>query len=356
MAEAAVTDFESSFGDVATAAAEQFGGAFHADLLEVLLDGHARFLGELATQIEGTATDHTTEFIQGRGTVEALPEDFARSFDALAGRALRPGAKQFASRGAEEELGGEFQCLAAKPDFLRGLEHRASTQAFDELQEGDADRFRVGDLRHARFALDDGGDDGVKIFRLGGELFAQEVGRKFDGDEPVMFVGPAGRAKRRLSLVIEEQRALRQFHRATGPFQIGRAFEVQTKLEAIGVETAAPIQGFRALKVMPFETKAQLVEAAEQWTPAGADALPGARFTKGGSLPARKFRRSSGCGAFQRGAHPHSLPSSCVLSTVRFVKTALTPVGQTSWSAGQRGLPAPFFNLLFVLQSNGQGR
>jgi hypothetical protein len=48
MAEAVVADGEGRFGDVALACTEEFGGAFHADLADVLLDGDAGFLREQA--------------------------------------------------------------------------------------------------------------------------------------------------------------------------------------------------------------------------------------------------------------------------------------------------------------------
>ena len=48
MAEAVVADGDGGFGDVALASAEKFGGAFHANLTNVLLNRHASFLGEEA--------------------------------------------------------------------------------------------------------------------------------------------------------------------------------------------------------------------------------------------------------------------------------------------------------------------
>ena len=46
MAETVVTDGDGGFGDVAFAGAQEFGGAFHANLANVLLNGHAGFLRE----------------------------------------------------------------------------------------------------------------------------------------------------------------------------------------------------------------------------------------------------------------------------------------------------------------------
>lgn len=44
MTQAVVTDGDGGFGDVALASAEKVGGAFHADLTNVLLNRHAGLL------------------------------------------------------------------------------------------------------------------------------------------------------------------------------------------------------------------------------------------------------------------------------------------------------------------------
>ena len=63
MAQAVVTDGDGGFGDIALAGAQEFGGAFHADLANVLLDGHAGFLAEEAAQVKWAAGDLFGEFV-----------------------------------------------------------------------------------------------------------------------------------------------------------------------------------------------------------------------------------------------------------------------------------------------------
>lgn len=72
MAQARVADFERDFGDVEFAAAQQFGGAFHAELSEILRDRLARLRGKNPAQIKMAAADFFAEFFQRQRRGEIL--------------------------------------------------------------------------------------------------------------------------------------------------------------------------------------------------------------------------------------------------------------------------------------------
>lgn len=146
MAEAVVADRDGGFGDVALSSAKEFGGAFHPDLANVLLDGHAGFLGEKAAEVEWAAADFLAELFERRRFFQPFAQDQARAFDAFAGGALGACAEEIAACGAEEEQGGEFKGFAAEPDFAGGLEDRALLEAFDELKMKCAQAFGFADF------------------------------------------------------------------------------------------------------------------------------------------------------------------------------------------------------------------
>ena len=146
VAEAVVADFESSFGDVAFAGAKKFGGAFHAELAKVLLNGHAAFLAEKAAEIKPAATDLFAEGFESGRFGEVFAKDLAGAFDAFAGGALGACAEEFAAGGLKEEMGSKFKSLAAEPDFARRLKDRALLKALDELQVKGAEAFGSGDV------------------------------------------------------------------------------------------------------------------------------------------------------------------------------------------------------------------
>ena len=146
MAEAVVADGDGGFGDVALAGAEEFGGAFHPYLANVLLDGHAGFLGEEAAQIKRAAADFFAELFEGRRFFEAFAEDQARFFDAFAGGALGARAEEVTAGGSEEKEGGQFKGFAAEPDFACGLEDGTLLEGFDELEMQCAEAFGLADF------------------------------------------------------------------------------------------------------------------------------------------------------------------------------------------------------------------
>ena len=187
VAQAVVADRDGGFGDVAFASAKKFSGAFHPDLANVLLDGHAGFLREQTAQIKRAAADFFAELFEGGRFFEAFAENQARAFDAFAGRALGARAEEIAASGAEEEESGEFKGFAAEPDFASGLEDGALLEAFDELEMERAEAFRFADFAALGGTANHVGDHWIEIFFLGGEMFAEEVARKFDGDE-AMFL------------------------------------------------------------------------------------------------------------------------------------------------------------------------
>src|SRR5438874_12903713 len=56
------------------------------------------------------------------------------------------------------------------------------------------------------------------------------------------------------------------------------ALQVQTKLEAARMKTAAPIERTLRAKVMPFDCDAELIDIAIQWAPSIFYLTPGIHF------------------------------------------------------------------------------
>ena len=103
MAEAVVADGDGGFGDVALAGAQKFGGAFHANLTNVLLNRHAGFLGEKPAQIKRAAANLFAEFFERGRFFEIFAKDEAGAFDAFARGALGARAEKFSASGTEEK-------------------------------------------------------------------------------------------------------------------------------------------------------------------------------------------------------------------------------------------------------------
>jgi hypothetical protein len=134
MAEAVVADFEGGFGDVALAGAQKFGGAFHAELAKVLLNGHAAFLAEKAAQVKWAAPNLFAERFESGGLGKIFAQDLAGAFYAVACGALGASAKEFAAGGPKEKVRREFKRFAAEPYLARGLEDGALLEGLDELE------------------------------------------------------------------------------------------------------------------------------------------------------------------------------------------------------------------------------
>ena len=81
--------------------------------------------------------------------------------------------------------------------------------------------------------------------------------------------------------MVEGDRAGREIDAATAGFENGIAHQIQAKLHALGVKASRPIKLRRAPKVVPFEAESDLLEPAEQRTPAFTDRLPGGAFGEG---------------------------------------------------------------------------
>ncbi len=121
MAERGIAHFGGGLGDVVAAFEEQLGGSFHANLAEVLRDGHADFLGEKTAEIEGAATDLRAEGFDVGRLGEVAAEDGGGALDALAGDPLLALTEELGLRcGLEKNLGEEFEGLGLIPKLLRG--------------------------------------------------------------------------------------------------------------------------------------------------------------------------------------------------------------------------------------------
>ena len=120
MAERGVADFGGGFGDIVAAFEEQFGGAFHPDLAEILRDGHADFLGEKAAEVERTATDLRAEGFDVGWLGKMAAEDGSGALDPFLGNTLLALAEKFGlRRGLKKNLGEELESLGLVPELLR---------------------------------------------------------------------------------------------------------------------------------------------------------------------------------------------------------------------------------------------
>lgn len=235
MAQAVVSDFEGGFGDIAFAGAEEFGGFFHAELAEVLLDGHAAFLGEETTQIKWAAADLFAERFKRRGLDEVFANDLAGAFDAFAGGALGAGAEEFLAGGLEEKVGGQFERFAAEPDFARGLENRALLEAIHQLHMQSAEAFWATDFGFGR-AAEQVADDRIEVLFLGAEMLAQKRRRKLDRDETMLFIGLANGTQTGVALEIIEERARMDFDFLLAVVDAAGAFQIEAEFDALRME------------------------------------------------------------------------------------------------------------------------
>ena len=276
--EAVVADGDGGFRDVASAGAQEFSGAFHPDLANVLLDGHAGFLREKAAEVKWTATNFLAELFQRRRFFEAFAEDQARFLDAFAGGALGARAEKVAAGRAEEKKGGEFKGFAAEPDFAGGLEDGTLLEALDELEMKRAEAFGFADFAALRGAADHVRDHRVEVFFLGCEMFAQKIAGELDGDEAMFLAAEAQRFEAGIALIIEHERARGDFDFVFAVGNGAGAVKVEADFDAVWVEAARPIEVVFGMEFVPFEAEAEFAEAAEHRTPAGADRAPGRFF------------------------------------------------------------------------------
>ena len=135
MAEAVVADFERGFRHVTLPGSQELSSAFHADVAQVLLNRHPRFLREKPAEIKRAASHHPAQLFECRRLAQFLSQDGPDAFDSFPRRPLLPGAKEFAIGRAKEELRCELKGFAFEPQFLGGREDRGMPQAFDQGKE-----------------------------------------------------------------------------------------------------------------------------------------------------------------------------------------------------------------------------
>ena len=110
--QAVVTHFKRGLSDIVFAGFQQFGGAFHAQLPQMLGDGMAGLGGKYPAQIEMAAADFFPEFLQGRRPRQILFKQKNHLLDAFLREALLACAEHFLLRRRLEEKGkGQFKLL-----------------------------------------------------------------------------------------------------------------------------------------------------------------------------------------------------------------------------------------------------
>lgn len=193
MAEAVVADFEGGFGDIALTGAKKFGGAFHPELAEVLLDRHTAFLAKKPAEVKRAAADLLAKPIERGRFGKVFTKDLPGALDSVPRGALGACAKKFAGRRTKEKMRGQFKGFAAKPNFPRRLEDGALLETFDELKMQRAEAFGSGD--GGLFgATQNFTYEWMKILFLRSEMFAQKRRCEFDRDEAMFLVCFASRA------------------------------------------------------------------------------------------------------------------------------------------------------------------
>ena len=189
MAEGGVADFHGGLGDVMASFQEQLGGAFHADLPEVLRNGHADFLGEEAAEVEGAAADLRAEGLDVGRLGEVSAEDGGGAFDALAGDpflalAEELGLGAWAGKGSGRGARGSWP---GTQSFLRGLRDGRLAQGLEsEFLAGGHGAYRSG-----RSALVDepAAQRGMEVVLHGVDLGLEIIARELDSDEGVGLTG-----------------------------------------------------------------------------------------------------------------------------------------------------------------------
>lgn len=287
VAQAVVAYSDGGFGHVALAGAEEFSGAFHPDLANVLLDGHAGFLGEETAQIKWTAADFFAELFEGRRFFEAFAQDQPGAFDAFARGALRARAEEIAAGGAEEKQRGEFKGLAAEPHFARGLEDGTLLETLDELEMQRAEALGLADFAACGGTGNDFSNGGIEVFFLGAEMFAEKIAREFDRDEAMFLPAEAQRFEAGIALVIKDERARGDFDFVFAVGNGAGAVEVHADFDAVRMKAPAPIEVLRGMEFVPLEAEPEFAEAAEHRPPPSADRAPRRFFHE---------VRGSGCG------------------------------------------------------------
>jgi hypothetical protein len=141
----------------------------------------------------------------------------------------------------EEQVRGQFDGLALKPDGLRAREHRRMPQAVHQLRHGGVQPVCFGDLRTFGFAAHHGAHERMEIILLRPQVCLKELGRKLDGDELMCFVRAPDGGDRRFALMVERQHPWAQFHATLAVVESPAAGEVQAQLDAARMEAARPI-------------------------------------------------------------------------------------------------------------------
>ncbi len=295
MAERGVADFHSGLGDVVLAAEEQLGGAFHANLTQVLRDSHAHFLGEEATEIKGTAADLAAKGLDVRRVSEMAAEDRGGTFDALAGDPFLAMAEEFLLRSRlEKDLGEKLKGLGLVPEFM-------CTDGNRWLAQGLKGNFLAGghgtDGSGGATPIDEPAAEGrMKIVFHRVDLHLDVLAGELDGDEGMVLVGIALGLEIGLGIAIEaDGMRLVTCLGAVVANSAGPA-QVEAKLDAVVMEAAAPINGRGGTKFMVFHADAFAGKGAVKLSPAFLYLRPSAAFVCSShkSLSIRVWQRRRG--------------------------------------------------------------
>ncbi len=277
VAEGGVTDFHGGLGHIMTTTEEEIRSAFHADLADILRNGHAHFLGEKAAQVKGAATDLGAEGLDIGGIGKMSAENGGCAFDAFLGNPLLALAEKFLLRGGlEKDLGEEFEGLGLVPERVGDLGNRW-------LAKGLEGNFQAG--RHdadigsgTRLAGNPAPERRVKRIFERDDLGLDVRTGKFDGDEGVGFVGGTLGEEVGVGITVEADGMGREAGLGFTVANNAVAAEIEAEFKAVLVEAAAPVDGLRGKKFVVLDADALVRKRAVELSPAFFYLRPSAAF------------------------------------------------------------------------------
>src|SRR6266404_1697681 len=142
-----------------------------------------------------------------------------------------------------------------------------------------------------------------------GQVLTQEAGRKLDRDETVLLATLAPRGQLLPARKIKRRGPRLEHNRFLVASDRGAAIEVEAKFQALGMETARPVELLAQIELVRFDAHAQVMEIAVEPAPAVSEWLPHRRLGKGGVF---------GCTA-ELLLRPHKRRSYCFCSNHRLL-------------------------------------
>src|SRR3989442_13998681 len=125
-----------------------------------------------------------------------------------------------------------------------------------------------------RSAQNESFDQRVERAVAAGQMLPQEAGRKLDRDESVLLARLAPRGQLLPARQIKRRGPRLERNRFLVASDRGAAIEVEAKFQALGMETARPIELASQLELVRFDAHPQVAEITMEPAPAVSEWLP----------------------------------------------------------------------------------